>query len=1147
MSSIASASSKMFSGTLVSRVLGQVRLIVLIAALGVSHQADAFQVANTLPNTIYILLAGGVLNAILVPHIVRAMARDDDDYVNRLLTLAGVLLLSVTVVMTAASSVLMTIFASQLAPEWFHLAVAFGFWCIPQVFFYGLYTLLGNVLNARGSFGPYMWAPVVNNLIAIAGLVAYIVVFGGAAAGEDPEVWTGARIAMIGAVATLGVAAQALVLIVPLRNTGFRFRLTWGFRNAGLRSASTMAAWTFVTLVVGQLSDVVYVNVAAAANGAAATAPAGGPFIPTYTAFTSAFTLYMVPHSLITTSLVTAMFTRMSARAAAADIAGVRRDFSLGLRVAGVFTMFATVAMVVLALPLVQATLPSTSADSAPGFAAVLVALSFGIPAQAVWTMVQRTYYAFSDAKTLLKLQVPVTGIVVAGGLISLLLEPRWWVVVMAAFSALSLYVGGLLGYLSLRLKLRRTDGAAQLRTYLRLLLSAVPSGLAGWLLLHWWGPLTTAGGLGGWLLAVVKLGVVGAVMAAIYLILLRALHVQELETIAAPVMARLGGLARRGSTSAPTMETAVRKRRDVEMRLAEGRFELTQLELESATGSKWWAGRDTVMDSDVWVLTVPPELTSAVLDAARRAAVVDDAHLPRTIDIGEDDGAGYVVYERRAGRSLVGLEVEDSTARALVGEAATALAAARRRGVHHGAIRPELIRVGTDDVVRVLGIGTAGLAGFGPAIPQQEEEDRIAASLARSAADARALVTLRAQLSGVAEPPDPINADAVVNALEPWEPVKLPPAAPPATPARASWLRKLRDLTGPAAATEGTVDPGGPTAAEITSDNVLAGGPAAAALDATRWGLPRIQESRAPDFDAILAADDAQTNSAPLHVASGQPIRNLARVAVDTAKEASTKAGSLAKDASDKAKELAREAKEKAENYQGLHVPGELPDPANRELPLSKRRLDPGPFVVAVVGIAVVVAVVLALMNLRGAGGDVSLAPRTDPVATTTAAPTTQAEETPSASPTTTDPTAVPEISSINVLDPEGDGEENPDLTPRAMDGDPDTYWRSRSYVNPQYGMKSGIGLDLVLEQPAMVSEVEIELHGTGGHVQVKADPSDAVDGAVIAEADMGGTTVITFPEPVEMSNVVLWFTSLPTAESDGKNRLEVIQVAVR
>ncbi len=185
--------------------------------------------------------------------------------------------------------------------------------------------------------------------------------------------------------------------------------------------------------------------------------------------------------------------------------------------------------------------------------------------------------------------------------------------------------------------------------------------------------------------------------------------------------------------------------------------------------------------------------------------------------------------------------------------------------------------------------------------------------------------------------------------------------------------------------------------------------------------------------------------------------------------------------------------------------------------------------------------------MNLRGAGGDVSLAPRTDPVATTTAAPTTQAEETPSASPTTTDPTAVPEISSINVLDPEGDGEENPDLTPRAMDGDPDTYWRSRSYVNPQYGMKSGIGLDLVLEQPAMVSEVEIELHGTGGHVQVKADPSDAVDGAVIAQADMGGTTVITFPEPVEMSNVVLWFTSLPTAESDGKNRLEVIQVAVR
>ncbi|MDX5318453.1 MAG: hypothetical protein LPK38_03735, partial [Actinomycetes bacterium] len=114
-------------------------------------------------------------------------------------------------------------------------------------------------------------------------------------------------------------------------------------------------------------------------------------------------------------------------------------------------------------------------------------------------------------------------------------------------------------------------------------------------------------------------------------------------------------------------------------------------------------------------------------------------------------------------------------------------------------------------------------------------------------------------------------------------------------------------------------------------------------------------------------------------------------------------------------------------------------------------------------------------------------------------------------------------------------------------LDGDLETYWRSRSYVNPEYGMKVGIGLDLVLAERAPVSEVELTLNGEGGHVQVKADPADAVNGAVIAEADMGRTTVIELPEGTELTNVVLWFTSLPVADSDGKNRVELLEVAVR
>src|SRR5699024_2971017 len=141
-----------------------------------------------------------------------------------LLTMAGAALLALTLALTAGATLLVAVYASELDPVWFDLAVAFAIWCIPQLFFYGMYTLLGQVLNARGIFGPFMWAPAANNVIAILGLLAYVIIFGPAATGAhlDPEAWTGVRTAVIAGTATLGVAVQAIVLVVPLRRAGFR-------------------------------------------------------------------------------------------------------------------------------------------------------------------------------------------------------------------------------------------------------------------------------------------------------------------------------------------------------------------------------------------------------------------------------------------------------------------------------------------------------------------------------------------------------------------------------------------------------------------------------------------------------------------------------------------------------------------------------------------------------------------------------------------------------------------------------------------------------------------------------------------------------------------------------------------------------------
>src|SRR5699024_12665291 len=109
---------------------------------------------------------------------------------------------------------------------------------LPQLFFYGLYTLLGQVLNAKSSFGPYMWAPVLNNIVAIGGLAVFILIFGtNNASPHELSTWTRDKIALIAGTATLGVAAQALIRIWPLKRIGFKYKPTFGFRGVGLASA----------------------------------------------------------------------------------------------------------------------------------------------------------------------------------------------------------------------------------------------------------------------------------------------------------------------------------------------------------------------------------------------------------------------------------------------------------------------------------------------------------------------------------------------------------------------------------------------------------------------------------------------------------------------------------------------------------------------------------------------------------------------------------------------------------------------------------------------------------------------------------------------------------------------------------------------
>jgi len=183
---ILTASAVMATGTVFSRASGYLRNVLLAAAIGNALHADLFNIGNTIPNMLYILLAGGIVNAVLVPQLVRAQKNDPDGgdaYTNRIITLAALFLGVVTIVLVVAAPLVMRLFLSSsyddpsLAAQR-DSAIAFARFCLPQVFFYGMYVLLGQVLNARGRFGPMMWAPIANNVISILVLVLYLVWFG---------------------------------------------------------------------------------------------------------------------------------------------------------------------------------------------------------------------------------------------------------------------------------------------------------------------------------------------------------------------------------------------------------------------------------------------------------------------------------------------------------------------------------------------------------------------------------------------------------------------------------------------------------------------------------------------------------------------------------------------------------------------------------------------------------------------------------------------------------------------------------------------------------------------------------------------------------------------------------------------------------
>ena len=549
--SLARSSAIMASGTLVSRILGMVRNALIVMALGAtgSGAADAFNTANNLPTYLYNMMIGGILNAILVPQIVQALRRrNGEEVVNRLLTAAATLMLVVTCIATAAAPLIFAINANSLAQgQWRTLSFAFAFWFMPQVFFYGLYALWGQVLNARSSFGPYMWSPVLNNIISIASILFYLHIYGRYTTGESAEVWDWGRITLIGATTTLGIAVQALILYIPLVRSGFRPRIIFGVRGLGLGKTVKVALWALAGVGVASLSNWITSNLGSYAVTASEQPEYANVIVPSTTMWLNAYLVYMLPQSLVVTSIITALFTRMSEKAAAGDAAGVREDLSLGLRSAGVFTVLATAGICVLAVPALQLFTPSISLPEAQASAPMLIALALGIVPQGIWFGTQRVMLAYSDTKRLLLADVVVGVIPVILCVLAYFVAPaNHWMTWAGAANTISQIGGCVVVIPMMRSHLPSLDGRKIVTTHLRLIMAVAPAVVVGILLNTMLGDIDADSSLANMTAALGHIAVVATVMSLIYLLMGRIVRIEEITVAFRPFSRILSTLGRR-------------------------------------------------------------------------------------------------------------------------------------------------------------------------------------------------------------------------------------------------------------------------------------------------------------------------------------------------------------------------------------------------------------------------------------------------------------------------------------------------------------------------------------------------------------------------------------------------------------------------
>lgn len=394
-------STVMATGTVVSRITGIARDIALAAALGFYLVSDAYSLGNSLPTIIYILVVGGALNAVFIPQLVRRMEKDDDGgnaYADRLITLTGSVLLALSILAVVAAPWIVDLYTPADYPQsQYDLAVAFARLCLPQIFFYGAYTMLSQVLNARGTFGAPMFAPIANNVVAITTFVLFIIVAGTSAA-ADGALTTG-QVLLLGLGTTAGVVVQAAILVPVLGRAGYRWRPRFDWKGQGLGKAAKLAGWTVGLVLVNQITYIVITRLAAQANVDAAASGATAAGITTYQ---KAHLVFMLPHSVITISIVTALLPALSRLAHEGKLKEVGEDVAGAMRLVAALVVPIAAMLFVLGsdVSVLLFGYGAATTDQAAVMGDVVSIFMIGLVPFTLFYVLLRGFYAMEDTRT---------------------------------------------------------------------------------------------------------------------------------------------------------------------------------------------------------------------------------------------------------------------------------------------------------------------------------------------------------------------------------------------------------------------------------------------------------------------------------------------------------------------------------------------------------------------------------------------------------------------------------------------------------------------------------------------------------------------------------------------------------------------------